>query len=109
MCLVAQGYHSAILEIEHIEVPQDAFLSALLPTATSMWLVLVPLVLVVALAATVVYLWQRHRRLAMSFSRFANLHYDSRTGATRIGDALDEDEHNESTRCDDDDEPLVIP
>lgn len=103
-----QGYHSPIREIEHIEVQPDAWLSTVLPTSTSMWLVLVPLAVVAALAGTVVYLVQRHRRLANSFSRFANSHYDTRTGATRIGDALDEDDHNNESPRFEDDEPLVI-
>lgn len=102
-----QGYLSAIREIDHIQVQPEVWLKTVLPTTTSLWLVFVPMVIVLALAATIVYMVQRHRRLANSFSRFANSHYDTRTGATRIGDALDDEEHNESPRFEDD-EPLVI-
>lgn len=102
-----QGFYSKIWEVESIEIQPDAWLSKVLPTTTSMWMVFVPLVLVMSLIAVVVYMIQRHRRLANSFSRFANSHYDPKTGATRIGDALDDDDHNDTPRFEDD-EPLVI-
>lgn len=106
-----KGFYSAIREIEHIEIQPDAWYSKVLPTSTSVWLVFIPIVLVITLVGVVFYLWQRHRRLANSFSRFANSHYDTKTGATRIGDALDDDDHNdhhETAPRFDDDEPLVI-
>lgn len=104
---VSQGFYSKIWEVESIEIQPDAWLRKVLPTTTSVWMVFVPLVLVMTLIGVVVYLVQRHRRLANSFSRFANSHYDPKTGATRIGDALDDDDHNDTVRFDDD-EPLVI-
>lgn len=62
------------------------------------------------MGGAIMFLMQRHRRLQNSFSRFANSHYDTKTGATRIGDALDDDEHQEvpSAFSHADDEPLVI-
>lgn len=102
-----KGFYSKIWEVESIEIQPDAWLSNVLPTTTSMWMVFVPLVLVMSLIGVVVYLIQRHRRLANSFARFANSHYDPKTGATRIGDALDDDDHNDTPRFEDD-EPLVI-
>lgn len=102
-----QGYYSQIHEIDQIEIQPDAWLSTVLPTTTSVWLVLIPIVVVLALIGVVIVLVQRHRRLANSFSRFANSHYDTKTGATRIGDALEDDDHHETPRFEDD-EPLVI-
>lgn len=69
---------------------------------------------VIVLAGVVFYMVQRHRRLANSFSRFANSHYDTKTGATRIGDVIDDDDHHGSgdnihdVPRFDDDEPLVL-
>lgn len=102
-----QGFVSPIRELEHIEIQPDQWFTKILPTTTPVWLVIVPIILVISLVLVVLYLLQRHRRLANSFSRFANSHYDTKTGATRIGDALDEDDHHEPPRFDDD-EPLVI-
>lgn len=110
----AQGYYSPIHEIEHIEIQPDAWLTTVLPTKTSMWLVIIPIMLVIGLAGVVLYMVQRHRRLENSFSRFANSHYDTKTGATRIGDAIDDDDHHGSRENIhdlprfEDDEPLVI-
>lgn len=110
----ANGYRSPIHEMEHIEIQPDAWLTSVLPTKTSVWMVTIPLMLIIALVSVVVYMVQRHRRLQNSFSRFANSHYDTKTGATRIGDAIDDDDHhgsreniNDLPRFDDD-EPLVI-
>lgn len=112
--ITSLGFKSPIHEIEHIEIQPDAWFTTVLPTKTSMWLVTIPLLLVLTLAGIVVYMVQRHRRLQNSFSRFANSHYDTKTGATRIGDAIDDDDHhgsreniNDLPRFEDD-EPLVI-
>ncbi|XP_038113433.1 sortilin-related receptor [Culex quinquefasciatus] len=103
------GYYSDIAQIETFE--KHNFQSLVQTSSySSAWLWLVPTLVAAALAVTVVYVVQRHRRLQTSFSRFANSHYDTRTGATRIGDSLDDDdhEHQEVPRSFSDDEPLVI-
>lgn len=104
-----QGFLSNIAEIEHVEPQPDAWLSTMLKEGTSPWLIIVPVVFVIVLGAVAVLFLQRHRRLQNSFSRFANSHYDTKTGATRIGaDALEDvDDHHEVPRFTDD-EPLVI-
>jgi len=90
-----------------VDIHPDTWITTVLPTSTSVWLVIIPILLVLTLVAVVFYLIQRHRRLQSSFSRFANSHYDTKTGATRIGDVLDDDEHQDAPRFADD-EPLVI-
>ncbi|XP_058466286.1 sortilin-related receptor-like [Malaya genurostris] len=105
----ADGFFSDIVETESFSkhnfeglVQESSFSYA--------WLWIIPTIIAMVLALTVVYVVQRHRRLQNSFSRFANSHYDTRTGATRIGDSLDDDEHEhqEVPRSFSDDEPLVI-
>ncbi|KAG4075464.1 hypothetical protein HA402_015117 [Bradysia odoriphaga] len=101
------GFHSDIHEIEHIEIQPDAWMSTIaVSSAPTTWLVIISILIVISLVVVVVFLVQRHRRLAHSFSRFANSHYDTKTGATRLG-ALDDDEPNHPHSVEDD-EPLVI-
>lgn len=104
-----RGFFSRIAEIEHVE-PQPDWLAAMLEKSTSPWLIVVPVVFVIVLGAVALFFVQRHRRMQHSFSRFANTHYNTKTGATRLGDALEDvDDHHEVTpRFTDDDEPLVI-
>lgn len=84
------------------------------PKKSSWWIITIPLLLVITLVGVVGYMYQRHRRLSNTFSRFANSHYDTKTGATRIGDVLDDDDPHSGTENIndlprfDDDEPLVI-
>uniref|UniRef100_A0A182T661 Uncharacterized protein n=1 Tax=Anopheles maculatus TaxID=74869 RepID=A0A182T661_9DIPT len=106
-----QGLYSDIVETESFT--KYSLLSMMEPSTSSVgssWKWIVPTVVVVILVAVLAYGVQRHRRLQSSFSRFANSHYDTRTGATRIGCTLDDDEHEhqEVPRSFSDDEPLVI-
>lgn len=114
-------YYSAIHEIEHIEIQPDAWLSQVLPSKSSAWMVIIPMLLVIGMGGIVFYMVRRHRRLSNSFSRFANSHYDTKTGTTRIGEEDNFDHHhhhhphhhNSSDNINDlprfdDDEPLVL-
>lgn len=106
------GYLSEISEVEHIEVHPDysAFESE---KRTS---VAVPLIITMLILCSVggvgYFLYQKRRRQQTSFSRFANSHYDTKTGATRIGDSLDDEEtmhqvHERNQHRFSADEPLV--
>uniref|UniRef100_A0AAG5DRM1 Sortilin-related receptor n=1 Tax=Anopheles atroparvus TaxID=41427 RepID=A0AAG5DRM1_ANOAO len=104
------GLYSEIVETESFtKHDMQSLLQASSPAGVSAWMWIVPTVVAVTLLVVVVYGFQRHRRLQTSFSRFANSHYDTRTGATRIGCTLDDDEHEHQVpRSFSDDEPLVI-
>lgn len=121
MLFLLQGIYSQVHEIEHIEVQADAWLKKAMPTKSSAWMIIIPILLVSAMGGIVFYMVRRHRRLSNSFSRFANSHYDTKTGTTRIGDEDDHHQHhhhhnhhhNSSDNINDlpsfdDDEPLVL-
>lgn len=61
------------------------------------------------LGGVIVYLVHRQRRMQQPYNHFPNPHYDSKTGATRIGGRLEDDdhEHQEVPTNNADDEPLV--
>jgi hypothetical protein len=106
-----QGLVSQIVNYEVIELQPDYFGSISADeSSTSFGVLLVTFVLLMSLAGAIVYLVQRHRRMQNSFGRFANSHYDTKTGATRIGDTLEDehDQHNQEVPSTfDDDVPLV--
>jgi len=108
----ADGMYSPFHEIEHIEVQPDAWLSTMLPTKSSAWMVIIPMMFIIAMGGAAFYMVRRHRRLSNTFSRFANSHYDTKTGTTRIGDEDDHHHHDTDNINDlprfDDDEPLVL-
>lgn len=109
--LLFQGIFSEIGDTEIFEVQPDAFQSVETSTSNGALYFIFSLMLIGALAGTIVFLMQRHRRLQNSFSRFANSHYDTKTGATRIGtnlDIMDDDDHQEVPPRFADDEPLVL-
>lgn len=104
----SDGIPSDITDFEPIEVQPDSWYASIVQPSMSPWVVIWPIIIIALLVGTAFYLFQRRRRLQTSFSRFANSHYDTKTGATRIGDALDEDDHQETPPRFADDEPLVI-
>lgn len=103
--------YSDIGDTEIFEVQPDAFSTVQAGSSSGAWLFFLSLFVIAGMAAAIMFLIQRHRRLQNSFSRFANSHYDTKTGATRIGDALEDDDlHQEvpSAFSHADDEPLVV-
>lgn len=104
----SDGIPSDLMDYEAIEVQPDSWYASIVQPSMSPWVVILPIIVIGFLVGAAFYLFQRRRRSQTSFSRFANSHYDTKTGATRIGDAIDEDDHQETPPRFADDEPLVI-
>ncbi|XP_031339670.1 sortilin-related receptor-like [Photinus pyralis] len=76
---------------------------------SNMTAILVPAcILLVALGGALAFLIIRNRRLQNSFTRFANSHYDTRSGAATFDDNGLEEDESPQIRGFSDDEPLVI-
>jgi hypothetical protein len=104
-----QGYVSDIIETEHIEVQPEGWFTTIVPSATPTWLMIVPILCICLLGIVIFYIVQRYRKLQKTVSRFSNSHYDTKTGATRIGDSHEDDDRQDINPTSfDDDEPLVI-
>lgn len=118
-----KGYHGQFAEVVLVDLTTKG---APQPTpgphtggngSSNIWLIIgiaSVTVLVILLAASLVYFVIRHQRLQRSFMSFANSHYDTRSGtATFEGeenntDLGDEDEDQPIIRGFSDDEPLVV-
>lgn len=103
--------YSEIGDTEIFEVQPDAFSSTQSGSSSGALMFFFSLLVIAGMAGIIMFLVQRHRRLQSSFSRFVNSHYDTKTGATRIGESLDDDDlHQEvpSAFSHADDEPLVV-
>lgn len=106
------GYHSGLsprygaIVLQEKRGP-DAQGSTL--SSTNLTAILVPtLLLIVVLSVILVVFVIRHQRLQNSFTRFANSHYDTRSGAATFDDNSLEEEEAPQIRGFSDDEPLVI-
>ncbi|XP_026477063.1 sortilin-related receptor-like [Ctenocephalides felis] len=109
-----QGMLSELSEVESIQVPLGTWSLFSYDESSgnggSTWRVAAPVLILVTLAvctAAAVLVW-RHRRAQNSFTRFANSHYDTRTGATTIGAGGVLDDDVPDIRPFSDDEPLVL-
>lgn len=97
-------YGAIVLQEKHSRDAQANSLSSSNLTA-----ILVPtFLLIVVLIVILVILVVRHQRLQNSFTRFANSHYDTRSGAATFDDNSLEEEEAPQIRGFSDDEPLVI-
>lgn len=103
------GYNSLLSEALSSRILPEVNANDGVITTTSLTAILVPvLVIIVILSVTVGILIIRHRRLQNSFSRFANSHYDTRSGAATFDDNGLEEDDSPHIRGFSDDEPLVI-
>lgn len=76
---------------------------------TNLTAILVPtFLLVIVLSVILVWVVLRHQKLQNSFTRFANSHYDSRSGAATFDDHSLEEDDTPQFHAFSDDEPLVI-
>ncbi|KAK4886327.1 hypothetical protein RN001_002598 [Aquatica leii] len=103
-----RGYRSLMSEISGANYKQ-AQASIELIGESSLTAILVPAgILLVILGGALSFLVIRHRRLQNSFTRFANSHYDTRSGAATFEDNGLEEDESPQIRGFSDDEPLVI-
>lgn len=97
-------YSAIVLQEKRSSSTQNSSLSS-----TNLTAILVPtFLLIIVLSVILVVVIIRHQRLQNNFTRFANSHYDSRSGAATFDDhSLEEEEAPRITGFSDD-EPLVI-
>ncbi|XP_055841442.1 sortilin-related receptor-like [Episyrphus balteatus] len=105
-----EGYSSEIFETEHVEFMPSAKWYKEVSTSSYFWLLPVCLIIATIFFVVGFYFTRRNKRVRTSFTRFANSHYDPKTGATRIDDGGINDvntsnnyDHNRFS----DDDPLV--
>lgn len=97
-------YGAIVLQEKRASDAQSSSLSG-----TNLTAILVPtFLLIIVLSVILVVVIVRHQRLRNSFTRFANSHYDSRSGAATFDDHSLEEEDAPQIRGFSDDEPLVI-
>lgn len=106
-----EGYTSEIFETEHVEFMTNAKWYKEVSTSSFYWLLPVCLIIATIFFVFGFYLTKRNKRVRTSFTRFANSHYDPKTGATRIDDGGGMHDVNTSNNYDQnrfsDDDPLV--
>lgn len=105
-----QGLYSDIGDTEIFEVQPDAYLAAIESSGGGgVLFFMFSLLMLLGIGCGVMFFVQKNRRNHQTFSRFSNPHYDPKTGSTRIGDALEDDDHHQEVPSRfDDDAPLVM-
>lgn len=106
--VTSSGYRSLMAEVSAGPITLQESQSDTIDKS-SVTAILVPAGLLLAvLGGALAFLIIRHRRLQNSFTRFANSHYDTRSGAATFDDNSLEEEESPQIRGFSDDEPLVI-
>ncbi|KAK9872160.1 hypothetical protein WA026_016214 [Henosepilachna vigintioctopunctata] len=93
---------------EHASIANEYKMSVTLTKSSVSTILICVLTLFVVLSAVIGLLFLRHRRLQKSFARFANSHYDSRSGAATFDDNHGLEDEIPRIQGFSDDEPLVI-
>ncbi|KAL0266712.1 UNVERIFIED_CONTAM: hypothetical protein PYX00_009183 [Menopon gallinae] len=106
MLVTEDGYSSKLSEVKSYQTSEISdFLSS-----TNFVSILVPImILSIALLIVLGFFIYRQKRLKRRFFKYANSHYDTRSGSTTFGGADDlDDEDSPNIRGFSDDEPLVM-
>lgn len=94
---------------EQISIKRDSNDNNSIMSSTTLSLAIGSTIIIIVAFVVITIVVCKHRRLQNSFTRFANSHYDKRSGAATFDDnnGLDEDDSPQITGFSDD-EPLVI-
>lgn len=104
------GYYSGASEsVTCLHLGEEAEAEIVPMTGSSLTAILVvSFLIVLVLCGALAVFVMKHRKLQNSFTRFANSHYDTRSGAATFDDHGLEDEDSPQITGFSDDEPLVI-